>query len=184
MSKWRKKPVVVEAEVYRPGLEDGIDYWCAWWEQELVGDLCKRCTVKSHCHDQFVKRPYINTLEGKHYITPGDYIITGVQGERYPCKPDIFAATYEPADSPGQPDAREAVVEAARELAELTKGLKEKLPTYLPPTLVGGPPWEGTIEWSADVEKFLELRQALESLERALARLEVEHGRDCGAVGD
>ena len=42
----------------------------------------------------------IHTLENteiKHEVTPGDWIITGVQGENYPCKPDIFAATYEPA---------------------------------------------------------------------------------------
>jgi len=39
--------------------------------------------------------PYIQTLEGKHYICPGDYIIVGVKGERYPCKPDIFLETYE-----------------------------------------------------------------------------------------
>lgn len=40
---------------------------------------------------------WIDTLEGGHTVCPGDWIITGVQGERYPCKPDIFEATYEPA---------------------------------------------------------------------------------------
>ena len=40
-------------------------------------------------------RPYIATLEGDHLVTPGDWIITGVKGEHYPCKPDIFEATYE-----------------------------------------------------------------------------------------
>lgn len=39
---------------------------------------------------------YINTLEGLMRADPGDYIITGVHGEQYPCKPDIFEATYEP----------------------------------------------------------------------------------------
>ena len=38
---------------------------------------------------------WIETLEGGHVVTPGDFIITGVKGERYPCKPDIFAATYD-----------------------------------------------------------------------------------------
>jgi hypothetical protein len=38
---------------------------------------------------------WIFTLEGGHIVTPGDYIITGVKGEHYPCKPDIFALTYE-----------------------------------------------------------------------------------------
>jgi len=40
---------------------------------------------------------WVKTLEGGHMVTPGDWIITGVKGEHYPCKPDIFAATYEPA---------------------------------------------------------------------------------------
>lgn len=41
----------------------------------------------------------IETLEGTMHANPGDYIITGVNGEQYPCKPDIFSKTYEPADS-------------------------------------------------------------------------------------
>ena len=42
----------------------------------------------------------IPTLEGDHRATPGDWIIRGVKGEFYPCRDDIFAATYEPADEP------------------------------------------------------------------------------------
>lgn len=68
--KFRKKPVVIEAEVYRPGLEDGFENG----------------------------RPYIETLEGRHYISSGDYVVTGIRGERYPVKPDIFEATYEPVE--------------------------------------------------------------------------------------
>ena len=41
----------------------------------------------------------IHTLEGDHLARVGDYIITGIKGERYPCKPDIFLATYEPVDA-------------------------------------------------------------------------------------
>lgn len=40
---------------------------------------------------------YIDTLEGRMVVSPGDWVICGVAGERYPCKPDIFAATYEEA---------------------------------------------------------------------------------------
>lgn len=40
-------------------------------------------------------RYFIRTLEGHHEVSPGDWIITGVKGERYPCKPDIFELTYE-----------------------------------------------------------------------------------------
>ena len=39
---------------------------------------------------------YIRTLEGNHHISHGDYVIKGVKGELYPCKPDIFEMTYEP----------------------------------------------------------------------------------------
>jgi hypothetical protein len=48
------------------------------------------------------KLGWIETLEGGHIVSPGDYIITGQQGEVYPCKPDIFLQTYErviPPDS-------------------------------------------------------------------------------------
>jgi hypothetical protein len=77
MAKYRKKPVVIEAEIYRYGLEDGFEIDHP--EEQRLAD----------------KIPYIQTLEGKMRISPGDYIITGIQGERYPCKPDIFEATYE-----------------------------------------------------------------------------------------
>ena len=41
---------------------------------------------------------WIDTLEGGHIVCPGDWIITGIKKEKYPCKPDVFAATYEPAE--------------------------------------------------------------------------------------
>jgi hypothetical protein len=51
--------------------------------------LCRHCNIRMHEHG------WIDTKEGGHIVCPGDWIITGVQGERYPCKPDIFEATYE-----------------------------------------------------------------------------------------
>lgn len=50
---------------------------------------CEHCGVRMHEHG------WIDTLGGGHIVCPGDFIITGVQGERYPCKPNIFTATYE-----------------------------------------------------------------------------------------
>ena len=97
MAKYRKKPVVVEAEIYKRGMED--DFYCN-------AEKC-RCTVEEfnqppqiceRCVEMRDRVPFINTLEGKHFIREGDYIITGVKGERYPCKPDIFEMTYELAD--------------------------------------------------------------------------------------
>lgn len=78
MPKYRKKPVVIEAEVYKAGMEDGFHL-------AQIALYARGLTMK----------PYIETLEGKMTISDGDYIITGVQGERYPCKPDIFEQTYE-----------------------------------------------------------------------------------------
>lgn len=60
--------------------------------------------------EKFVKKPvvveayqtdkdmYIQTLEGVMHAAPGDWIITGIRGEQYPCKPDVFERTYERAD--------------------------------------------------------------------------------------
>lgn len=44
------------------------------------------------------KEIIIETLEGPLIASPGDWIITGIKGEKYPCKPDIFEKTYEPVD--------------------------------------------------------------------------------------
>ena len=90
MAKYRKIPVVIEAEQYRPGLEDGFEerdiVIGTGWTPENGDEVKKSCTRKV---------PYIATLEGKHYISEGDWIITGINEERYPCKPDIFEMTYE-----------------------------------------------------------------------------------------
>jgi hypothetical protein len=87
--KYRKKPIIIEAEQYHVGLEDGFEY-----EDELTVDLTTGMFEASKV-DIVRLYPYINTLEGKHYISKGDYIITGIRGERYPCKEDIFISSYE-----------------------------------------------------------------------------------------
>lgn len=89
--KYRKKPVVIEAEVYRPGLEDGFGYRVP----EGVGFMWDGLGRLVDPGDDKERVPVIRTLEGYVVVSPGDYIVTGVAGERYPCKPDIFAATYE-----------------------------------------------------------------------------------------
>jgi hypothetical protein len=53
-------------------------------------------TKCKHCGDLMHNHGWIDTLEGGHIVCPGDWIITGVAGENYPCKPGIFAATYQP----------------------------------------------------------------------------------------
>lgn len=119
--KFRKKPVVIDATQWHRngdhpddyakdhyGFENGelrvfsgLERASLKWEGDVVryyrhpnvpGErLCEQCGMQHHVHG------WIDTLEQGHRVCPGDWIITGVNGERYPCKPDIFEATYEPA---------------------------------------------------------------------------------------
>ena len=78
--QFRKKPVVITAEQWFPGKTvEGVNEYT-----DVHGPVGER------------GRFYVDTLEGPLRVSPGDWIITGVKGEKYPCKPDIFAATYEP----------------------------------------------------------------------------------------
>lgn len=87
MAKYIKVPIPVEAVEYSPGIEDGFDSLEAA-KQNGLDDRKYMSPVDNNMV------PFIRTLEGKHYICKGDYIITGVDGERYPCKRDIFLKTY------------------------------------------------------------------------------------------
>lgn len=58
-----------------------------------------QATWASRDHGEYMESlGWIGTLEGGHVVDPGDWIITNPSGEQYPCKPDIFARTYEPAE--------------------------------------------------------------------------------------
>jgi hypothetical protein len=78
--KFRKKPVVIEAFQLTPDV-------CGW------DDLPVWARRKVYVHPTGATT--ISTLEGEMRANSGDWIIRGVKGEVYPCKPDIFAATYE-----------------------------------------------------------------------------------------
>lgn len=92
MPQFRKKPVVISAEHFQwkdgHGVPDiaGVKFK-EWTEVNIIGHGTKRAPV--------VSTAYVETLEGPLHVTRGDWIITGVSGERYPCKPDIFAATHD-----------------------------------------------------------------------------------------
>lgn len=84
MPKFRKKPVEIDAV-------------------QFTGSNCIECLAfmgeRDGCNNMEVHTtdfPIIHTLEGDMTASPGDWIICGVKGEFYPCKPDIFAATYDP----------------------------------------------------------------------------------------
>lgn len=91
MKKYRKKPVVIEAMTFdemvtygkehAESLHDGIP-----WSFEINGH-----PITHEDNERYL----INTLEGTHNMTPKDMLIIGIEGEIYPCKLNIFEATYE-----------------------------------------------------------------------------------------
>jgi len=108
MAKFRKKPIVIEAtqwfkngdhpedncETFRDNNNQpfqGEGHVVRYYRRpELDGqNLCKHCGILMYYHG------WIDTLEAGHNVCPGDWIITGIRGELYPCKSDIFKATYE-----------------------------------------------------------------------------------------
>lgn len=78
MTKFRKKPVVIEAIRWGGDNWDEIEKWCPYGLSCMNG-----------------RDIIIDTLEGKMIANIGDWIIKGIKGEFYPCKPDIFEKTYE-----------------------------------------------------------------------------------------
>jgi hypothetical protein len=89
MGKFRKKPVVIEAMRFAGTKESAC---------EILSWAGPRCGIE-HRYTALPSAPevlVIETLEGAMRAVPGDYVIRGVKGEFYPCKPDIFDATYEP----------------------------------------------------------------------------------------
>jgi len=126
MTKFRKRPVVIEATQWFKNGDHPLDY--AGEEAEVLDDgsivhysseyrkhndweggVVRRYSLTDqycqphifgvgvcrHCNNHMYYHGWIDTLEGGHIVCPGDWIITGVQGERYPCKPGIFAMTYD-----------------------------------------------------------------------------------------
>lgn len=106
--KFRKKPVVVSAAQWfkngdHPsdntetfigpdgGPFEGEGKIVRYYRHPNVSgeSLCVVCAARMHEHG------WIDTLEGGHNVCPGDWIICGVRGEYYPCKPDIFNETYD-----------------------------------------------------------------------------------------
>jgi len=93
MTLYRKKPVIIQAMQFRPDDADAMTELLAWLDGIGAGYVAS-----------YRGELEIRTLEdghdgrAKHVASDGDWIIRGVAGEVYACKPDIFAATYEPAE--------------------------------------------------------------------------------------
>jgi hypothetical protein len=88
--RYRKKPIEIDAMPLPPvwAIEARIEL--ERWLKSLGADMSKFRYVAGDMT--------IETLEGKMIARPGDYIIRGIQGEYYPCKPNIFEKTYERVD--------------------------------------------------------------------------------------
>lgn len=85
MAQYRKKPIKIEAIIFRRNNWNDV--------LEFTNNTAHTLSIERRIGG--VATCIIPTLEGQHIATEGDYIIKGVKGEFYPCKPDIFEATYE-----------------------------------------------------------------------------------------
>ena len=90
--KCRKKPVVIDA------FQLGIDHIPDWFMDAVTANKVILHGTSSGFEHHADTNADIETLEGWHHASYGDFIIRGVKGEIYPCKPDIFTMTYEVAD--------------------------------------------------------------------------------------
>lgn len=110
--RYRKKPVPVEAsQWWADGDHEEVGLYRHPPVDPITGDISAADDAilmgqmrhselsarfcREECDALMDDHGWIDTLEGGHTVCPGDYIIRGIQGEFYPCKPDIFAATYE-----------------------------------------------------------------------------------------
>lgn len=109
MTTFRKLPVEIEA--FRLG-----DEWPEWWADAVSANK----VITNNNDGSWRSGPdnaLIQTLEGTMSASFGDWIIRGVKGEIYPCKPDIFAATYEPVTLPPSTEGAEIV----RKLSQMSR---------------------------------------------------------------
>lgn len=91
MASFRKKPVVIEAFQWTGGPAQIED---PWWILEALAKPFEEVGSAYFVSTAF----YLNTLEGQMLVSVGDWVIRGVKGELYPCKPEIFALTYDPVN--------------------------------------------------------------------------------------
>lgn len=101
MAQYRKKPVMIEAVQFN-GFERVDDCFEPMFDFNFsppgwIVDACAKAVHEEGSIDNDGESLFIRTLEGEHEARPGDWIIRGVKGELYPCKPDIFDLTYEVA---------------------------------------------------------------------------------------
>ena len=119
--KFRKIPVVIEAEQWFGHAQSmGVDLCDIKEFFTRVSWTCK------HCGDSAVHHGWIGTLEGGHIVCSGDWIIKGVKGEFYPCKPDIFDLTYGAVDAVSETPDYKAIAGRLAEALESVQRLADE----------------------------------------------------------
>lgn len=116
--RYRKKPVAIEAVQLDSDNRDAVLEW-------VNGNGGQAIRIYASMAARPTGSILIHTLEGDMRADPGDWIIRGVKGELYPCKPDIFEATYEPALSSDHQGGR-GHVDDVRERGGVAPELEEK----------------------------------------------------------
>lgn len=94
MYLFRKKPITIQAMQFDGTLES----FQRIWEWACPSNDTLQSPVHCDIDTEEIQELYVKTLEGRMTARAGDWIIRGVAGEFYPCKPEIFVKTYEPAD--------------------------------------------------------------------------------------
>lgn len=91
MKKYRSKEVIIEAEQWFliGDLKEVVNPYPKKFYTALTSNICKYCSLYLQNHG------WVETLEGGHIVCPYDWIIKGLEGEYYPCKPSIFSKKYE-----------------------------------------------------------------------------------------
>jgi hypothetical protein len=96
MSRYRKRPIEVEAHRWDGTFEGAM---------EIIERIRDEGGTAHYRGPKIQRELVIDTLEGRMFASPGDWVIRGVAGEFYPCKPNIFEATYEPVEDENEEGA-------------------------------------------------------------------------------
>ena len=112
INKYRKKPVIVEAVIWAGNNIDEV--------KELAKNAVENIIFVNN-------NLYIETLEGNMNVSVGDYVIKGIAGEFYPCKPDIFKETYETVSMVSDNDKTTVPMSQYRKLENKNKKLRNTI---------------------------------------------------------
>src|SRR4029077_2475448 len=157
---YKKKPVIIEA-IQWDGTYHGMK------QIEILFPELRTTSCSCHKANNTVTTWSIKTLEGSYYISHNDFIIKGIKGEYYPCKPDIFEKTYEPV-SPSPSKEGQQPVKTKHQILHYLLGMRLDAPDNTP--MDKG---ECMMAMETYASQFLSRE---EELEKEIERLKDEYG--------